>query len=131
MSQLDEIRALLEKSGNRLEVAVSLLGNGYYGDAVSRAYYCMFFAAKAALLAKNISVKAHRGLIRKFGLEFVNNDLIDEYYGRALRIAEELREEADYSISRKISEEEAKSVIDDAVMFLDRIEQMIESQGNE
>ena len=42
-----------------------------------------------------------------------------------------LREEADYSISRKISEEEAKSVIDDAGMFLDRIEQMIELHDTE
>ena len=124
---MDEIRALLEKAGNRLEVAISLFENGYYGDAVSRAYYCMFFAAKALLLAKNISVKTHRGLIRKFGLEFVNKDLIEAYYGRALRIAEELREEADYSISRKISEEEAKSVIDDAVMFLNRIEEIMGS----
>jgi len=87
----------------------------------------MFFAARALLLAKNIHVKTHRGLIRKFGLEFVNKDLIEEYYGRALRIAEELREEADYSISRKISEEEAKLVIDDAVMFLNRIEEIMGS----
>jgi len=128
---LDEIKALLEKAENRLEVARSLFENGYYGDAVSRAYYCMFFAAKALLLAKNISAKTHRGLIRKFGLEFVNKNLIEECYGRALRIAEELREEADYSISRKISEEEAKSVIDDAGMFLDRIEQMIELHDTE
>ncbi|MCD6146033.1 MAG: HEPN domain-containing protein [Methanosarcinales archaeon] len=128
---MDEIKALLEKAENRLEVSRSLFENSYYEDAVSRAYYCMFFAAKALLLAKNISVKTHRGLIRKFGLEFVNRNLIEEYYGRALRIAEELREEADYSISRKISEEEAKSVIDDAGMFLDRIEQMIELHDTE
>ena len=47
--------------------------------------------------------------------------LIEKYYGRALRIAEELREEADYSISREITEEEAESVIEDAEKFLERI----------
>ena len=80
---MDEIKALLEKAENRLEVSRSLFENGYYGDAVRRAYYCMFFAAKALLLAKNISAKTHRGLIRKFGLEFVNRNLIEECYGRA------------------------------------------------
>lgn len=50
----------------------------------------------------------------------------EKYYGRALRIAEELREEADYSTSREITEEEAKSVITDADAFLKRIEEAIE-----
>lgn len=54
-------------------------------------------------------------------MEFVNEGVVEKYYGRALRIAEELREEADYSISREISKEEAESLIEDAEKFLDRI----------
>ena len=52
----------------------------------------MYFAAKALLLKKDITVKTHKGLLSKFGLEFVNEGVVEEYYGRALRIAEELRE---------------------------------------
>ena len=85
----------------------------------------MYFAAKALLLKKDITVKTHKGLLSKFGLEFVNEGVVEEYYGRALRIAEELREEADYSISREISKEEAESVVEDAEKFLERIKRVL------
>jgi uncharacterized protein (UPF0332 family) len=76
-----------------------LLKSDYYDDAVSRAYYSMYFAATALLLAKNIQVKTHRGLVARFGQEFVEKGLVERDFGRILRIALELRSEADYSIS--------------------------------
>jgi len=79
----------------------------------------MYFVAKALLLKKNISVKTHRGLISKFGLELVDKGFVERHYGRALRIAEELREEADYTISRDISKEEAESMLEDAERSLE------------
>jgi uncharacterized protein (UPF0332 family) len=59
-------------------------------------------------------------------MEFVNKDVVEGYYGRALRIAEELREESEYSISREIPADESKSVIEDAKNFLKRIKQAID-----
>jgi uncharacterized protein (UPF0332 family) len=44
-----------------------------------------------------------------------------------LRIAEELREEAEYSISREIRKEEAEYVLADAEKFLARIKEAIEA----
>jgi len=70
-------------------------------------------------------MKTHRGLIARFGQEFVDKGIISRYYGRALRIAEELRSEADYSISREISEEEANETIKDAEKFLTRVKEEI------
>jgi len=85
----------------------------------------MYFAAKALLLKRDITVKTHKGLLTKFGLEFVNEGVVEEYYGIALRIAEELREEADYSISREIPKEEAEVIVEDAEKFLERIKRAI------
>lgn len=133
--KLDEIELLLEKADARIGAAITLFENEYYDDAVSRAYYGMYFAAKALLLTRNISTKTHRGLIRAIGLEFVNNDLLEEYYGKAIHIAEELREKADYSIYEEISKEKADDVIDSAERFLKRIRQYAEEfkrmSGNE
>lgn len=126
MCEPAEIQLLIDRAERRLEAAHHLLKEGFYEDAVSRAYYCMYFGAKALLLRKDITVKTHRGLLAKFGLEFVDEGVIEDYYGRALRIAEELREEADYSITRKISFEEAESVIEDAKKFLNRIVRVLE-----
>ncbi len=126
MSEEDEIELLIDRAEKRLNASHHLFKEGFYEDSVSRAYYCMYFAAKALLLKKDITTKTHRGLLSKFGLEFVNAGVIEEYYGKALRIAEELREEADYSITRKISKEEAESVIEDAEKFLDRLKRALE-----
>jgi uncharacterized protein (UPF0332 family) len=117
----EEIELLIGRAKRRLDAAYHLFNEGFFEDAVSRAYYSRYFAAKALLLKRNITVKTHKGLLSKFGLEFVDEGVVEEYYGKALRIAEELREEADYSISREISKEEAELVVEDAEKFLDRI----------
>ena len=125
MPEVEEIDILIGRAKRRLDAAYHLFKDGFYEDAVNRAYYSMYFAAKALLLKKDITVKTHKGLLSKFGLEFVNEGVVEEYYGRALRIAEELREEADYSISREISKEEAESVVEDAEKFLERIKRVL------
>ncbi len=77
----------------------------------------MFFAVKALLLRKDIVVKTHRGLISAFGSEYVQKGLVDIKYGKMLSIAEELREEVDYSISRTVDREEAAKTIEAAEQF--------------
>jgi len=119
-----EIGMLLEKSAQRLLAAQQLLESGFYEDAVGRAYYSMFFAAKAVLLRKGITVKTHRGLISAFGSEFVQQNLMEAEYGKILSIAEELRGEVDYSITRKVSREEASALVDDATRFLERMKRI-------
>jgi uncharacterized protein (UPF0332 family) len=82
-------------------------------------------------LTKNIRVKTHKGLIARFGQEFIDRGLIERYYGKALRIAEELRSEADYSISREIYKEEARETVKDAEKFLNRLNEAItKSEGD-
>ncbi len=122
----DEVDHLISQADLRLEAARHLLKEGFYDDAVSRAYYSMYFATSALFLARNIRVKTHRGLIARFGQEFVEKGLIERHFGRILRIAEELRSEADYSITREISEEEAATTVEDAEMFLCRAREIID-----
>jgi len=121
----DEIDRLLFQAEARLEAAHHLLKTGFYDDAVSRAYYSMYFAATAMFLARGIRMKTHRGLVARFGREFVETGLLEAHFGRILRIAEELRSEADYSISRQISDEEAAASVEDAERFLARARDVI------
>ncbi len=121
MPDEEEIGIHIERASKRLESAHPLFKDCFFEDAVSRAYYSMFFAAKALLLKRNIVVKTHRGLISRFGQEFVDKGVIEKDYGRILRIAEETREDADYSSSCEISKEEAKLILEDADKFLERI----------
>jgi uncharacterized protein (UPF0332 family) len=75
----EEIEILIGRAKRRLDAACLLFEDGFYEDAVSRAYYSMYFAAKALLLKKDITVKTHKGLLSKFGLEFVNEGVVEEW----------------------------------------------------
>ncbi len=115
----------IAQAEEKLQVAMLLLKEGFYNDAVSRAYYCIFFAASALLSTKGISVKTHKGLLSQFSIEFVKTGIIDDSFVKAFKIAKELREEADYSIIRQLSREEALSVLADAEKFLTKTKEII------
>ncbi|MCK9150522.1 HEPN domain-containing protein [Methanobacterium alcaliphilum] len=122
---MDERIILLENAHEKLEAAKNLFENEFYNDSVSRAYYAMFFAAKALLLRKNIHPKTHRGLISQFGMEFVKNNEFKKELFDLLARAQEDREEADYGLFSKIGENEAKTIIKGAELFLDECELLL------
>ncbi|WP_297480702.1 HEPN domain-containing protein [Thermococcus sp.] len=125
----DEVSLLLNNAHESLDAAELLLEKGFYRDALSRAYYAMFYAASALLRARGIITKSHRGVIAKFGLEFVTEGTIEKYYARALSLAESLRERADYDATFRPGKEEAEELVEDARAFVERIEKALEELG--
>ncbi|MEM2213144.1 MAG: HEPN domain-containing protein [Candidatus Nezhaarchaeales archaeon] len=65
------IKEELEVAKRRLEAAKLLLEKGMIEDAVNRAYYTFFHAAKAMLNAIGYDVRTHSGLISEFGLRII------------------------------------------------------------
>ena len=63
MEKLALVKLQLNKAAERLEAAKYLLAGGHYEDAVSRAYYSMYYAARALLSLKDIYPKAHKRVI--------------------------------------------------------------------
>jgi uncharacterized protein (UPF0332 family) len=61
----------MERAHEKLAVAKRLLAEDFYADAVSRAYYAMFYAARTLLAERDVYPKTHRGVILQFGLLFV------------------------------------------------------------
>ena len=120
----------IENAEEKLEAAEYLLRGRFYNDAASRAYYSMFYSARALLSLKEIYPKAHKGVILKFGLEFVKKGFVEAVYGRALSHAKDRREVADYDIEKNIREEEAESIVEDAEKFLVRIKEAIKEIQN-
>lgn len=109
----------------KLAAAKHLYGIGYYRDAVSRAYYCMYHAAKAILALREIYPRTHSGVVNEFGLRFIKEDAIEELYGKSLRFAKEMREKSDYDFLIDVLQEEAETIISDAKRFLGRIKRAI------
>ena len=118
MNDRSVITALFVKSHQRLDAARILCTEGHYEDSINRAYYAMYLAALALLRRKGIEPKTHTGLISAIGSEYVKTGELAREHGRALNLIEELREEVDYTICRKIMREEVVSVIAKATDFV-------------
>ncbi len=101
MSQQLTQLALMLKADQACSSARALLELGDVDGACNRAYYAMFDAARAALLASGAPVrpdigKTHSGLINAFSDHLIKNGPVTREMGRLLKRAEEIRLVADY-----------------------------------
>lgn len=99
-----------------------LLDTGDADGACNRAYYAMFDAARAALLASGAPVepeiaKTHNGLISAFSLHLVKTGRVSVELGKALNKAEELRIVGDYK-GDPIEKEDAAWAVGQAQAFV-------------
>ncbi len=112
---------LLHKANTALSSAKLLLQSGDADGACNRAYYTMFDAARAALMAfqnsdEVLTIKTHSGLISSFSLQLVKPGMIDIELGKALNKVEDLRLIADYK-GDAITLEDAGWAVEQAETF--------------
>lgn len=91
----------LRKAQRTLSAARTLLQGGDTEGACNRAYYAMYNAAHAILLASSANTpdggyKTHGGLIGAFGKYVVLSGKANAALGRALNEVQRLRQIADY-----------------------------------
>lgn len=113
---------LLAKAIQAAASAKLLLDAGDADGACNRAYYAMFDAARAALLASGAPVpaeiaKTHSGLISAFSLHLVKTGRVPVEFGKTLNKAEELRLIADYK-GDPIDSDAASWVVSEAHSFV-------------
>ena len=92
---------LMAKARRAVLSAKVLLDAGDADGACNRAYYAMFDAARAALIASGAPVVAelartHNGLISAFSLHLVKTGRVPVELGKSLNKVEDLRLIADY-----------------------------------
>jgi len=126
---LSEVEQLLRKAERKLRAAKELLKIGEYEDTASRAYYCMFHAAKAALASEQSFPKTHEGTIREFGLKLVKGGELPKELGAIFSDARSLRETADYAVTPVIGLEDAKWSVEAAERFLGQISEHLRKRG--
>ena len=68
-----EVKALIKKSRESLGAARSLIRDGYFDFAASRAYYSMFYIAEALLAVIGQSYSKHSAVISAFGQEYAKS----------------------------------------------------------
>lgn len=118
--------ALIAKADTAASSARSLLELGDTDGAANRAYYAMFDAARAALLASGLAPMAfdvsrtHSGLIGAFGQFLVKNGRVPRDLGRLLNRAHEIRQIADYT-GDSVESADASLLVQQADIFVTAI----------
>jgi uncharacterized protein (UPF0332 family) len=115
----------LDQAVEELEAANLLFEKKFYREAVSRAYYSMFHATQALLFIKKIYPKSHKGVIQKFGEEFVKSGALEKKMGYILAQAETMRLKADYDVGVKITKDECGEILDNCEFFILKVKEMI------
>jgi len=112
-------------SREELDAARNLVDSGFPRQAISRAYYAAFYAARAALeAAGEPSPKTHGGMRSRFSDLARSTPSIGPEVGRALSQLGTDRTEADYD-EPTITTEEADDAIAKAQQVVDVIERAI------
>lgn len=113
---------LMAKAMQAVVSARALLELPDTDGACNRAYYAMFDAAQAALLAAKVPAgdavgKTHRGLIQAFSAHLVKGGTVSKELGRQLKRAEETRWVADYG-GRSVDLPQATELVAQAEAFV-------------
>lgn len=111
-----------------LEEARLLLANRLPAGAVARAYYAMFHAAEAALIARfGLEFSSHAAVQSAFGKHFAKTDLVPRRLHKLLIRAFEARQEPDYELGARMTLDEARERATDAEEFIAGLRPIIEA----
>ncbi len=99
--------------------------NGLYADSISRAYYAVMHAAKAALELRNVTVGTHAGVRNTFGWHFIHPGLIERTWSADIRRLSDLRAAADYNVHAIFGEDQVLVACNRAEAFLGRIREVL------
>ncbi len=127
-TDLDDPRLWLSLADEKLVVARELSGASHYHDAVSRLYYGMFYAAKAALLSIGVSVKSHTGAISQFGRFFVKTGRIAARFETLLVQANEERLRSDYKPRLRPKREDVEQALHHAGIFIAKARELVDEE---
>jgi len=129
MVKNQEVKAYLKLANEALESAQLLYDNQKFRDCVSRAYYSMFYMAKALLCNVERPAHKHRGVIDQFNLYYVKTKKVDhKFYLRYVKAFED-RLNADYQILEPILKELAKQKLQDAIELHHEILRILKEKG--
>lgn len=115
----------LELAESKLDHAKRIFKIGLYDDAVSRAYYAMFYAAKAALLSEGMDLRRHSSAVTKFRELFVVTGRVDAEYLRYLGRAQSARERSDYAPFAPLGKNGAEEILNIASAFVEKIKELV------
>jgi uncharacterized protein (UPF0332 family) len=111
-------RAELAIARDAARVARAALDLGIVRDALSRAYYAAFHAARALLLLDGLEPKTHTGLARMFSEHWIKTDRFDRSQMLVLTRLQAYRLASDYAYSFEVQPADARAEVAAAETFV-------------
>lgn len=124
-----DVRLYMNRARLDLQAVEVNLQNGFYAVAVSRAYYAMFYAVTALLKSNGIDRSKHSGVIAAFGQYFVKTGLIEIEFAKILTHAFNSRNDTDYDLIWMPDVKLARTEMEDAQRFVERVERYFQDKG--
>ncbi len=124
-----EIDLYIQHAHQMLDVAMHNLHDGFYGSAINRAYYAIFYATSALLRTRQLIRGKHSAVIAAFRQHFVKSGQIEAEYSDIYGRVMEDRHASDYEIGLSIDEAGARSDVKDAQRFVERAETYLREEG--
>jgi uncharacterized protein (UPF0332 family) len=129
LSDRQIVNTYLEASHEALAGCQYNLDGGFFGIAVNRAYYAVFYAASALLATRGLARGKHSGTVSAFRQLFVKPGLIDSEYSDIYGSLMDDRHVSDYDMDGTIEPERAESDVQEARRFVARIEDFMRQDG--
>jgi uncharacterized protein (UPF0332 family)/predicted nucleotidyltransferase len=126
-ADLDNYRLWLNLADEKLQAARALLKSAFEHDVISRSYYAMLYAAKAALLLEGVRVKTHQGAVAEFGRIFGATGRIDRRQTAAFARSLAERIVSDYEPALRPTAAEAAEALAGAESFVAAVRELIEA----
>lgn len=123
------IGAEWQRARSSLGASRALLDTGHPEDAITRSYFSIFHAAKAALAVPEIETSTHAGVRSMFGLHLVKTGEIEPHWASELSEGLDDRIRAEYNVFAHFNDEDARDEHDRATAFLSRIRQYLLTKG--
>ncbi len=113
----------LNKAKDVLRQAELLLNNNEYDGSINRSYYSIFNAIRSLLALIGVDSRKHTGVISFFDRYFVKTSIFEKRFSKIAHNAFDSRQISDYQDFQIPTAEQAKQQFDDAVRFVNEIEQ--------
>ncbi len=122
------IRYRQKKAQETLEDATLLFQSARLFSTLNRIYYALFYAVEALLLTTDLSSAKHTGVRSLFNEHFVRAGKVPVELGQFYSRMYAFRQKGDYGDFVEFEKEKVKEWLDQASMFLDEMNKIIENE---
>ena len=122
------IRYRQKKARETLEDAALLFHSGRLFSTLNRIYYALFYEVVALLLTADLSSAKHTGVRALFNEHFVKAGKVPVEAGRVYSRMYEFRQKGDYGDFVEFEREKVKEWLDQASLFIDEMDRIIENE---